>query len=122
MTRESKLFTPLTIGPLTLRNRTIRAAAFEGMCPGNAPSEMLHDYHLSVARGGIGMTTIAYAAVVRSGLSFPHQLWLRSEILTTAYGRYTCHGCGCIHTNRALREYVAQGDLWLHAHFRFKWF
>ena len=50
MTRESKLFTPLTIGPLTLRNRTIRAAAFEGMCPGNAPSEMLHDYHLSVAR------------------------------------------------------------------------
>ena len=81
MTRESKLFTPLTIGPLTLRNRTIRAAAFEGMCPGNAPSEMLHDYHLSVARGGIGMTTIAYAAVVRSGLSFPHQLWLRSEIL-----------------------------------------
>ena len=81
MTRESKLFTPLTIGPLTLRNRTIRAAAFEGMCPGNAPSEMLHDYHLSVARGGIGMTTIAYAAVVRSGLSFPHQLWLRPEIL-----------------------------------------
>ena len=81
MTRESKLFTPLTIGPLTLRNRTIRAAAFEGMCPGNAPSEMLHDYHLSVARGGIGMTTIAYAAIVRSGLSFPHQLWLRPEIL-----------------------------------------
>ena len=27
------------------------------------------------------MTTIAYAAVVRSGLSFPHQLWLRPEIL-----------------------------------------
>ena len=60
--KESQLFTPVKIGPLTLRNRTIRAAAFEGMCPGNAPSEMLHDYHLSVARGGIGMTTI-YARV-----------------------------------------------------------
>ena len=45
----SKLFTPITIGPLTLRNRTIRSAAFEGMCPGNAPSPMLLDYHRSVA-------------------------------------------------------------------------
>lgn len=77
----SKLFTPYNIGPLTLRNRTIRAAAFEGMCPGNAPSDMLHDYHVAVARGGIGMTTLAYAAVTRSGLSFPHQLWLRREII-----------------------------------------
>ena len=30
---ESKLFTPVTFGPLTLRNRTIRSAAFESMCP-----------------------------------------------------------------------------------------
>lgn len=55
----SKLFTPVRIGPLTLRNRTIRSAAFEGMCPGNAPSQMLLDYHRSVAAGGIGMTTVA---------------------------------------------------------------
>ena len=34
---NSKLFTPVTFGPLTLRNRTIRSAAFESMCPGNAP-------------------------------------------------------------------------------------
>ena len=46
---ESKLFTPVTIGPLTLRNRTIRSAAFESMCPGNKPSEQLLDYHRSVA-------------------------------------------------------------------------
>lgn len=78
---DSKLFTPEKIGPLTLRNRTIRAAAFEGMCPGNAPSEMLLDYHRSVAAGGVGMTTLAYASVTRSGLSFPHQLWLRPEIV-----------------------------------------
>ena len=51
----SKLFTPVTFGPLTLRNRTIRSAAFESMCPGNAPSQMLLDYHRSVAAGGVGM-------------------------------------------------------------------
>lgn len=78
---SSKLFSPVTIGPLTLRNRTIRSAAFESMCPGNKPSEQLLDYHRSVAAGGVGMTTVAYAAVTRSGLSFDSQLWMRSEIV-----------------------------------------
>lgn len=78
---DSLLFTPVTIGPVTLRNRTIRSAAFEDMCPDNSPSKQLRDYHMSVAEGGIGMTTIAYAAVTRSGLSFEKQLWLRPEIV-----------------------------------------
>lgn len=56
---RNKLFTPVTFGPLTLRNRTIRSAAFESMCPGNNPSQMLLDYHRSVAAGGVGMTTVA---------------------------------------------------------------
>ena len=42
---------------------------------------MLTEYHRSVAAGGVGMTTVAYAAVSRSGLSFPHQLWLRKEAI-----------------------------------------
>ena len=78
---ESLLFTPAQLGPITLRNRTIRSAAFEGMCENNSPTQQLKDYHTSVARGGIGMTTIAYSAVTRSGLSFPRQLWMRQEIV-----------------------------------------
>ena len=77
----SLLFTSAKLGPLTLRNRTIRSAAFEGMCPGNRPGEQLLHYHASVAAGGIGMTTLAYASVTRSGLSFPHQLWMREEMI-----------------------------------------
>jgi 2,4-dienoyl-CoA reductase-like NADH-dependent reductase (Old Yellow Enzyme family) len=76
---ENILFTPFKLGPITLRNRTIRAAAFEGMCPGNKVSEDLLNYHRAVAAGGIGMTTVAYAAVEKSGLSFPHQLLLNKE-------------------------------------------
>ena len=76
-----RLFTTAKLGPLTLRNRSIRSAAFEGMCPGNNPSDDLLEYHKSVAAGGIGMTTVAYAAVHKTGLSFPHQLWLRHDIV-----------------------------------------
>ena len=79
--KTSKLFTESSIGPITLRNRTIRSAAFESMCPGNAPSQQLLDYHRSVAAGGAGMTTVAYAAVAQSGLSFDRQLWMRKEIV-----------------------------------------
>lgn len=78
---ESKIFTPCKIGPVELRNRTIRSAAFENMCQGNRPTQALFDYHTAVARGGIGMTTVAYAAVNRSGLSFDGQLWMREEIV-----------------------------------------
>lgn len=79
--KTSKLFTEASIGPITLSNRTIRSAAFESMCPGNAPSQQLLDYHRSVAAGGVGMTTVAYAAVAQSGLSFDRQLWMRKEIV-----------------------------------------
>ena len=76
-----KLFTPAKIGPVELRNRSIRSAAFEGMGKDNAPTPMLRDYHLSVARGGVGMTTLAYAGICRSALSFDTQLWLRPQIV-----------------------------------------
>lgn len=79
--KESKLFTPYKLGNITLRNRTIRSAAFESMGDKFGPTQQLKDYHVSVAKGGIGMTTLAYAAVCRSGLSFDKQLWLRPEIV-----------------------------------------
>lgn len=78
---ESKIFTPCRIGPVELRNRVIRSAAFENMAYGNKPSQDLFDYHVAVAKGGVGMTTIAYAAVCQSGLSFSGQLWMREDIV-----------------------------------------
>lgn len=79
--KDSKLFTHYKLGPVTLRNRTIRSAAFESMGKDFGPTQKLKDYHVSVARGGIGMTTLAYASINRSGVSFNSQLWLRPEIV-----------------------------------------
>jgi 2,4-dienoyl-CoA reductase-like NADH-dependent reductase (Old Yellow Enzyme family) len=81
MTTESNsaLFEPVEIGPVTLRNRTIRAAAFEGLGKAHSVTDALIDYHVAIARGGVGMTTVAYAAVEQRGLSFDRQLWMRPD-------------------------------------------
>jgi len=79
--KESVLFTPYKLGPVTLRNRVIRSAAFESMGKDFGPTQDLKNYHVSVARGGVGMTTLAYAAVNRGAISFNSQLWLRDEIV-----------------------------------------
>jgi len=78
---ESSLFKESKLGPLILRNKSIRAAAFEGMSLNHDVTDDLIKYHTAVAKGGIGMTTVAYASVSKSGLSFKHQLWLRDDII-----------------------------------------
>ena len=79
--KDNKLFTPYKLGPITLRNRFIRSAAFENMARDNKPTQMLQDYHVSVARGGVGMTTVAYCAVDLSGVSFDGQLYVQDAII-----------------------------------------
>lgn len=61
------VFAPATLGPVTLRNRTVKAATFEGRVPDGQVTDALIDYHLAVARGGVGLTTVAYLAVAPEG-------------------------------------------------------
>lgn len=64
----SKLpFSPLRLGPLTLKNRFIKAATFEGVMPRGNVSDALIDFHTEVARGGAAMTTVAYCAISPGG-------------------------------------------------------
>ncbi len=60
-------FSPATLGPLTLRNRIIKAATFEGVMRRGAVSDELIEFHRRVAAGGVGMTTVAYCAVSMDG-------------------------------------------------------
>ncbi len=70
------LFEPARLGPLTLRNRTIKAATFEGRTRGGVVSDELVEFHREVAAGGVAMTTIAYCAVSPGGRVFRHCLVL----------------------------------------------
>ena len=63
----SAAFTPMTLGPLTLKNRFIKAATFEGRMPRGEVTDELIDFHVEVARGGAAMTTVAYCAVSPGG-------------------------------------------------------
>ena len=70
------VFAPATLGPLTLRNRIIKAATFEGATPGGVVSEALVEFHRAVAAGGVAMTTVAYLAVSPEGRTDRHCLAL----------------------------------------------
>src|SRR4029077_1580764 len=67
-------FAPAPLGPITLRNRIIKAATFEGMTRKNVPTDRLIDYHLAVAEGGVGMTTVAFCAVSSNGRGAPGEI------------------------------------------------
>ncbi|MDT5133930.1 MAG: hypothetical protein QOE41_3241, partial [Mycobacterium sp.] len=72
---------PATLGPITLRNRIIKAATFEGATPNALVTDELIEYHRRPAAGGVGMTTVAYCAVSPGGRTESRQIWMRPDAL-----------------------------------------
>ncbi|TDO09954.1 2,4-dienoyl-CoA reductase-like NADH-dependent reductase (Old Yellow Enzyme family) [Mycobacterium sp. BK086] len=81
MTIRRDVLAPAQLGPISLRNRVIKAATFEGMTPGALVSDALIDYHRAVSAGGVGMSTVAYLAVAPEGRTEDGQIWMRPEAL-----------------------------------------
>lgn len=81
MNQTPSPFDPIDLGPLTLRNRFIKSGANEAMCIDGTPTHALVKHHRDLARGGVGMTTVAYVAVSDVGRTLPNQIWMREEIL-----------------------------------------
>jgi 2,4-dienoyl-CoA reductase-like NADH-dependent reductase (Old Yellow Enzyme family) len=72
-------FAPAPLGPLTLPNRFVKAATFEGMARKGLVTDRLVDFHRAMARGGVGMTTVAYLAVSPDGRGAPAEIVVRDE-------------------------------------------
>jgi len=75
------VFSPARLGPLTLRNRIIKAATFEAASPDALVTDDLINFHRRPAAGGVGMTTVAYCAVEPGGRTDGWQIWMRPEAL-----------------------------------------
>lgn len=75
-----KCLSEAQINGLTLRNRLIKAATFEGKSPGGKPSDALVRFHERIGQGGIGMTTIAYCAAESDGRIHENMLYMHEGI------------------------------------------
>lgn len=79
MNSAPDVFSPAKLGPITLRNRTIKSATFEARTPDDVVSDDLINFHRAIAAGGVGMTTVAYCAVSKGGRTNGGQIWMRPQ-------------------------------------------
>ncbi len=89
-------FAPWTLRGLELKNRFIKAATFEGHCPGGRPDrEGLAAFHEAFAKGGAGLCTVSYGSVEPGGRTFDDQMCLSDDILDDLkYVTEKIHGQG----------------------------
>ncbi len=75
------VFSSGRIGPLTLRNRVIKAATYEGLSHRSRVTSDLVAFHRAYAAGGVAMTTVAYCAVAPEGRTAPDQIQWTDEAM-----------------------------------------
>lgn len=75
-------FSPIKIGPLTLKNRFIKAATNEGMAKRGVVTKGLALFHERIAEGGAALSTVAYCSINNDGRTFVDQVVINDESLS----------------------------------------
>lgn len=73
----ARCFSPARLNGLTLRNRLLKAATFEGKSTGGAVGDELIQLHRRMGEGGVAMTTLAYCAAEPDGRLHEHMLTMQ---------------------------------------------
>jgi len=98
MSENQRMFEPASIGSIRLRNRFLRSATHEGMADADgAPTELLEELYVRLAKGETGALIAGYAGVLQQGRSsFPGMLMMHDDRLVPAYRRLldTVHQAG----------------------------
>jgi len=84
------LFEETTINGMTLRNRMVRSATWEGMCEQDGrPTERLINCYADLAKGGIGLIITGYAFVRLDGKNNPGQMGIHTDNFADDYKKMT---------------------------------
>jgi 2,4-dienoyl-CoA reductase-like NADH-dependent reductase (Old Yellow Enzyme family) len=76
----ANLFDQTTINGMTLQNRLVRSATWEGMCePDGRPTEKLNNWYRDLARGGTGLIITGYAYVRPEGQQLPCKMGIYTD-------------------------------------------
>lgn len=86
----TSLFQSARIGSMTLKNRMVRSATWEGMCdPDGSPTDKLIHCYTQLARGGIGLIISGYTYVRKEGKQNTGKMGLYNDDFKAAYQRMT---------------------------------
>lgn len=118
-------FSSKTLGnsSLSLKNRFIKSATYEGMYKKGIPSQNLIDHHVDLVKGGVGMTTVAYGAVSAEARTFEDQMFINQSSIKPlkklvkevhkAGGRVSMQltHCGYFSKNKSAKKLLAPSKL-----------
>lgn len=80
------LFEKTRIKGMTLRNRLVRSATWEGMCDADGrPTEKLNNCYRDLAKGGIGLIISGYTFVRPEGKQLPGKMGIQTDDFADAY-------------------------------------
>lgn len=86
----STLFEKTIINGMTMRNRMVRSATWEGMCEQDGrPTERLINCYRDLAKGGIGLIITGYTFVRPDGKHNPGQMGIHTDDFADDYKKMT---------------------------------
>jgi 2,4-dienoyl-CoA reductase-like NADH-dependent reductase (Old Yellow Enzyme family) len=87
MSRYTALLSPVSIGPVAVRNRVVSTSHQTGLVHEHLPTDDLLAYHQARARGGVGAIFIEATAIHPTGLLTAHTLGGYLPAIVPAYRR-----------------------------------